>query len=66
MEVNKFQILLIIVTFSFLTGLKADMQCANKKCKKRIWTAPAVKGLKQAMCCIDVTIELKGLLLPWH
>ena len=33
--------------FLSLTGLKADMYCANIKCKKQILTAPAVKGLTE-------------------
>ena len=43
MEVNKFQILLINVTFLSLTGLKAYVLIKNVK--NGIWTAPAVKGL---------------------
>ena len=54
MEVSKFQSLLINVTSS-LTGLKADMKCGNKKCKKRIYAAPAVKGL---MACIMLFYSL--------
>ena len=50
MEVKIFKILLINVIFLSLSGLKADIKCANIKCKKRIWTAPAVKGLNAVMC----------------
>ena len=45
MEINKFQILLITVTFFIFNRFKSWCLMCYKNVKKRIWTAPAVKGL---------------------
>ena len=45
MDVDYFQIFLINVTFYLQLCLKADMVHADKNLKKRIYSAPAVKGI---------------------
>ena len=47
MEVNYFQISADLCYFISSTCLKADMQYANKKCKKRIYSVLECLGLTQ-------------------
>ena len=43
------------------------MYCANIKCKKRIWTAPAVKGLTlfqiKRFCHVYMVVECLHLVI---
>ena len=58
MEVNSFQILLIKVTFYLYHYLNVILNVVIKINKKRIYSGPAVKGLKYTFAHLDNYIKL--------